>query len=141
METIIITSLDQLEAYKDQETRVIRFEGNVEFRCAANVQDWSIEAGESIEAGWYVFSFRFSVSAKVISTKRLPFWREFWAEMPPLAKYRDVILNESNCWADLKRIGQEDADEICAWEGWHWLLRGQLECLFGLRESFEPPKK
>jgi len=33
-------------------------------------------------------------------------------------------------------ISKEEAEKICAWEGWHWILRAQLEMFFGLKEKY-----
>ena len=103
-----------------------------------------IKADESIKTGWieadWIFSFDNNVSAETISTDHLPAWRKFWAEMPPLRRWREQILDESICWNDFKAIPENEAREICAWEGWHWILRGQLECFFGFKHSFQPPK-
>jgi len=101
----------------------------------------AIKAGGGIEAGGGIFSFTFEISAKWISSKILPFWRQYWAEMPPLKKWRKDILNHNNCWDKLRGLPTKDeALEICQWDGWHWILRGQLGCFFGLIDKFEPPK-
>jgi len=98
-----------------------------------------IKAGYSIEAGGYIFSFVFFVSAKKIITRILPFWRQYWAEMPPLKQWKTEILNESRCWGDLQQLIKPHSKEICAWEGWHWILRAQLEMFFELKSEFIPP--
>jgi hypothetical protein len=96
----------------------------------------SIEARESIEAGGHIFSFTFFVYAKRISTRTLPFWRDYWAEMPPLKKWKDRILDESFCWTDYRKmLTKKEAREVCAWDGWHWLLRAHLEMFFGLKKE------
>ena len=60
--------------------------------------------------------------------------------MLPMKKWRKEILDENNCWNDLKKLpNKEEIIEICTWEGWHWIIRGQLECFFGLKESFMSP--
>ena len=101
----------------------------------------AIKTGGGIEAGGGIFSFTFAISAKWISSKILPFWRQYWAEMPPLKKWRKDILNHNNCWDKLRGLPTKDeALEICQWDGWHWILRGQLGCFFGLIDKFEPPK-
>ena len=102
----------------------------------------SIRAGgdigvSSIKAGGYIFSFAFKISCKKITTKLLPFWRDYWAEMPPFKKWKKEILENSNCWDDYKKIiTKEEAEKICKWDGWHWILRVQLEMFFGLREEY-----
>ena len=103
--------------------------------------DGSITAGGDIEASRYVFSFNHQISARSIATKGLPAWRKFWAEMPPLRKWREEILNLDLCWKDYKLLlTQKEARKVCAWGGWNWIFRGQLECFFGFEESFQPPK-
>jgi hypothetical protein len=156
----IIKNYEDLEPFKDHGARVIRFEGAVEFKCSISVPGdyieagWSIEAGGSIEArdyikaggyikargnikaGGYIFSYMFNISAKVIISKLLPFGRHFWADMPPLKKWRSQILDKSKCWDDLRAMPTPDeANEICAWEGWHPILKCQLEMFFGLKEQ------
>jgi len=57
--------------------------------------------------------------------------------MPPLSKWREAILDERLRWSDYKKlISKEEAEKICAWEGWHWILRAQLEMFFGLKEKY-----
>ena len=98
-----------------------------------------IEAGEGIKAGGgivgqYVFSFFFDVRAKTIKTTKLPFWRQYYADMPPMKKYREAILDERNCWDTLKAmITPAEAQKICKWNGWHWIVRAQLEMFLGLK--------
>jgi hypothetical protein len=54
--------------------------------------------------------------------------------MPPLAKYAATILDDSKCWGSLaSAVTQEEASEICAWNGWHPIIRAQLEMFLGLR--------
>ncbi|MFA5163783.1 MAG: hypothetical protein WC441_04700, partial [Patescibacteria group bacterium] len=104
-----------------------------------------IEAGEYIETGWYieaggyVFSFTFALTCKVLITHQLPFGREFWAGIPALPeKFRDKILDTSKCWPDYQQMfTKKQAQQICKWEGWHWILRAQLEMFFGLKEEYK----
>jgi len=94
-----------------------------------------IKAGDGIEAG-YIFSYTFDISAKKIVTKHLPFWRNYWAEMPPLRKWRSEILDVYKCWDDYpKMLTKKEKQEICAWDGWHWILKSQLEMYLGLKEE------
>jgi len=98
-----------------------------------------IEAKEYIKVFGYVFSFQFAVEAKSISTRRLPFGRRYWAEMPPLKKWRKQILSDMP-WEDLRALPTKaEARKICAWGGWHWLLKAHLEMFFGLRDKIIPP--
>ena len=95
----------------------------------------SIEAGGYIEAGGSIFSFLFEINCESLRTKLLPFWRNYWAEMPPMKEWKEQILSDM-CWDDLRKLPtKEEAKEICAWEGWHWILRVQLEMFFGLKEK------
>jgi hypothetical protein len=58
--------------------------------------------------------------------------------MPPLKKWHAQILDESKCWDDLRAIAtREEAADICAWEGWHPILKAQLEMFFGLKKRVE----
>lgn len=101
-----------------------------------------IKTGKNIETEACVFSYMFEIQAKRISTNLLPLWRSFWAEMFPLGKWKEQILNDNLCWQDLRALPtKKEQIEICSWEGWHWILRGQLECFFGIRKSFSPPRR
>ena len=102
----------------------------------------SIESGGSIRSGEYIFSFTFSIVAKYIITKTLPLGRYFWAEMPPLRKWKKEIQTIGLCWDDYRQmITKAEAEEICRWKGWHWILRAQLEMFFGLKEKYEIKKE
>ena len=98
-----------------------------------------IEAGEYIEAGTFVFSFTFSLQCTALHTKLLPFGRDYYAVMPPLLRWADDIRNK--CWAELRSLPtQDEAEEICNWNGWHWIIAAQLRMFFGLVESVTPPE-
>ena len=161
MKTVTIEKLEDLESFKDYENKILRFEESVDFKIKILLKaGWSIEAGGSIEAGrwieadewieagewikagWWIFSFMFDISAKSISTKKLPFWRKYWEKMPPLKNFKKQILDDKFCWDNLKVLPtQKEKEEIVAWDGWHWILRGQLECFLELKTSFQPPKE
>jgi hypothetical protein len=36
-------------------------------------------------------------------------------------------------------LTKEEAEKVCAWDGWHWILRAQLEMFFGLVDKVRPP--
>jgi hypothetical protein len=58
--------------------------------------------------------------------------------MPPLQKWRDAILDDGTCWGNLRgQATPEEAAAICAWEGWHPILRAQMEMFFGLKGRVE----
>ena len=98
-----------------------------------------IEAGWGIEAGGGILSLTFEIIAKFIIVGRLPFWRKYWAEMKPLLPWREQILDESKCWADYRSmLTKDEAEEVCAWDGWHPVLRAQLEVFFGLKKKAMP---
>ena len=59
--------------------------------------------------------------------------------MPPLKKWKDEILSDA-CWDDLRELMRDDAEEICAWDGWHWIIKAQLEMFFGLKDEYVPEK-
>ena len=98
-----------------------------------------ISAGRGIYAkqtisGLFVSSQTFDIKCEKLITSQLPFWRNFWAKQLPLKKWQNQILNDKNCWNDLKSIPtQQEKQEICAWEGWHPILKAQLEMFFGLK--------
>ena len=152
MKTITIKTMAGLNRYTDLDGTV-HVPGNLVAECSIDVRgylsvDGSIEAGSSIEARGYIEAGRYikaggyDIAATSISTKTLPYWRKYYADMPPLKKWRDKILDNNNCWHDLKLLPTKaEAKKICAWDGWHWIIRGQLECFFGLRESFSPPQE
>ena len=149
-----IKTIEEFEKLLEPDKNRYFFDGSLKILCNINVKFsieitkslWikaggGIKAGGWIEAGGGIFSFTFEISAKWISSKILPFWRQYWAEMPPLKKWRKDILNHNNCWDKLRGLPTKDeALEICQWDGWHWILRGQLGCFFGLIDKFEPPK-
>ena len=102
---------------------------------------WGIKAGEGIKAGWgikakMIFSSIFEISAEYIQTKYLPFYRKFWSEMPPLKKWKNEILSDE-CWDYYKTLmTKKEAKKVCSWNGWHWILKAQLEMFFGLKEKY-----
>ena len=108
-----------------------------EIRITGSIKALSIrvKAGWSIEAGGFILSFNFEIYCTAMISKTLPFWREFWTKMPPLAQYTDTIRN--NCWEKIRQDIGADAARICEWEGWHPILRAQLEMFFRLKESVE----
>lgn len=102
------------------------------------ISSGELMACEEIESGEYVFSFPYRIHAKSIKTKTLPFWREYWADAPPLKKWRKDILAPSRCWDDLRKLPTKaEAEKICRWGGWHWIIRAQLEMFFGLKDVVE----
>lgn len=57
--------------------------------------------------------------------------------MPPLQKWRKEILGDKNCWDELRcLLTQEEAKEVCQWDGWHWIIRAQLEMFFDLKKTY-----
>ena len=102
----------------------------------------SIESGGSIRSGEYIFSFTFSIVAKYIITKTLPLGRYFWAEMPPLRKWKKEIQTIGLCWDDYRQmITRAEAEKICSWQGWHWILRAHLEMFLRLKKKYEIKKE
>jgi len=58
--------------------------------------------------------------------------------MKPLKGWKDAILEESKCWTDLRKlVSDEEAEKICAWDGWHPHHRWHLEMFFGLKQCIE----
>lgn len=110
---------------------------------------WSIESGKSIESGGsivsdqFVHSMRYDIKAKSIKTRLLPHWRQYYADLPIMGKYRELILDTEMCWDDIRKaiIDGGDAQRIYDWDGWHWIIRGQIGCFLGLIESFSPPER
>jgi hypothetical protein len=135
------------------------FDGNIEFKdsgyvtgkievTGSIVAGGSIEAGRSIkavgsiEAGGYIFSFFFEIICKKLITSRLPFCREYWAAQIPLKKYYKIIVDSSLHWNDYKEmVSAKEAKKICAWVGWHWILRAQLEMFFGIKKEYVVKKE
>ena len=57
--------------------------------------------------------------------------------MPPFKKWKKDILDENKYWATFKKlITTKEAKKICKWEGWHWIIRAQLEMFFGLKDKY-----
>jgi len=99
-----------------------------------------IRARGDIHCDEYAFSFDHRVEAASLSTRTLFFSRSYWAEMPPLKKWRREILYGDLCWDGFRSLATKaEAEEICAWNGWHWLLRAHLEMFFRLRDQVVPP--
>lgn len=101
-----------------------------------------IRAEESIETKGYILSHYFSIRAKYMITKTLPFHRGYYSCMPPLIKFRDIIETEHLCFKGLKlelMIEMRKTknkflrQEIVEWDGWHPLIRAQLEMFFNLK--------
>jgi len=62
--------------------------------------------------------------------------------MPPLKKWKKQIINGGNCWNDLRNLlSKKEAQEVCRWDGWHWILKRQLEMFFGLKKYHKLTKK
>ena len=132
---------------RSQEELVAHYDGDLVIECDVNLPGLNLSVSgmlvlkkivvvKSIEAGGWILSLRFEITCKLLITKRLPFWRAYWAAMPPLRPWAKEILDEKNCWDSLKiLITKDQAKEIAAWDGWHPILRAQLEMFLGLRES------
>ena len=136
-----------IESNWDIEARgPIAAKGNI--IAGRDVSSWAtIEAGGHIEAGGCVHSYWFSILTQSLRTKTLPFYKDFWADMPPLRRWREKILKTDNEYCpsyleDLKRlVTKSEAMEICSWDGWHWILRAHLEMFFGLKDEYEIKKE
>ena len=93
-----------------------------------------IEADGAVQTEHFAFSFNHAIVCETLRTKLLPYNRNYWAEMKPLRRWRADILNTDNCWEKLRALfTTADAREICAWDGWHPILRAHLEMFFNLR--------
>lgn len=46
-----------------------------------------------------------------------------------------------NCFPQIREKLQEDAKEICQWNGWHPIMRAHLEMFFGLKINVDYFKK
>ncbi|MDY6957614.1 MAG: hypothetical protein SVK08_00520 [Halobacteriota archaeon] len=115
---------------------------NASILCRRSVEaGWFVKAGSFVEAGEYVHSMSYDIRAKEIITHTLPYWREYYADMPVLKKYRKLILDGNTCWDDIREaiIDGGDAQRIYELDGWHWIIRGQIGCYLGLIDSFAPP--
>jgi hypothetical protein len=95
-----------------------------------------IKTGGGIKAK-FVFSHIFSVDCKFMQTTLLPFSRDFYAQMPPLQKFAEEIMDSKNCWDSLRELARPSAEEICRWDGWHPLIKAQLMMYFQLCEKVE----
>jgi hypothetical protein len=93
-----------------------------------------VNAG-GISAAYVLSSHTFNVNAQWLKTTILPFHRNYWASQLPLQCYAKQILDCTYCWDSLRELIQPKAKQICAWPGWHPLLRAQLEMFFGLKEK------
>jgi len=100
-----------------------------------------IFARGDIYCGGYIFSFNHRVESASLHARTLPFSRSYWAAMPPLKKWRKAILSGIS-WDKMRTLPtKEEAEKICAWDGWYWLTRVHLEMFFGLRSVMAPSKE
>ncbi len=54
--------------------------------------------------------------------------------MKPLQKWRSDI--EEECWDKLKKLPtKKEKKEICEWDGWHPIIKAQLEMFFDLKKK------
>lgn len=50
-----------------------------------------------------------------------------------------MILDNDICWNTFRNLPSfKEKQEIVNWKGWHWILKGQLECFFRLKDQFKP---
>jgi hypothetical protein len=76
-------------------------------------------AATTVQTSEYVLSCEFRIEANEIWTKTLPFGRSFWDEMQPeiyLERPKTVLM-----------------------DGWHWILKGHMECFLNIKDFFQPP--
>jgi hypothetical protein len=130
-----IDTCEELRFEPDGDCGTIEVTGDVIAKTISIESGGSIKADGSIESGGFIFSFKFEIGCKALKTKLLPFWREYWAAMPPLSKFADEIRNQQKCWEDIREALAHEAVEICEWDGWHPLLKAQLEMFFGLKQE------
>lgn len=122
---------------------VIESKGRIEGQGSIKSGECIISKGAiislgSIISGEYIFSFNYDIAGKSLQTRTLPFERKFWAEMPPIQKWKEDILNEKLCWKTYKNLPtMEEKKKICSWDGWHWIIRAQLEMFFGLKKIYK----
>lgn len=100
---ITIKTQGEIEQYFNPESNRYEFHDSVSFEWSV-ITKAGIWSSGSIEAGWYIFSFNFSIKCKFIVTKTIPFWRAYYADMPPLKKWGDKILDNSMCWDDFRSM-------------------------------------
>ena len=147
MENVIIKNKEEMEKYLDSDGNCT-IKGNLIAKC--NVTNTAslyvmgyIEADGYIKAGWYieaggyikasyVLSLNFDITCKKLITKKVPFCRKYYAQMPPLKKYKDHILDPSMCWGSLRELLKPDAKKIVKWNGWHPIVRAQIKMFFEL---------
>ena len=134
MNRIIINTQAEFNALADAKGNVC-VDSHLEFKCDIKAGG-SIEAGLDIEAGCDIFSFTFSVSCKTLTTKKsLPFWRNYYLAIPPLAPIRGVIADTDKCWDDIRVAAMPHTEAILAWDGWHPLVLAQVKMFLGVCES------
>ena len=95
----------------------LRSESNI--RAIGPITAGGFIAAQVIQTQAYVLSYEFRIEAQEIWTKTLPFGRSFWDEMQPeiyLERPRTVLM-----------------------DGWHWILKGHMECFLGMKKFFQPP--
>lgn len=80
-----------------------------------------------------VSSLVHDVRCKYLETRELPMGPAFYAGVPPTAgKFATLMALPAR--DTLSEQWREDAATLCAWDGWHALIRAQLRMYFGLSE-------
>lgn len=89
---------------------------------------------ENIECS-NIWSNKNNIKCKSLKTRTLPFYREYYAGLKLLKKYKRLIMTTRNCWDEIRQgIEEEDIKEICEWEGWHPLIKCQVEMFLGVKD-------
>ncbi len=99
-----------------------------------------IHCGGAIQAGSWVMCPALDIKCTELRNRLLPFGREFWANLPMLAKWREQILDPKMPWLDIRRLPTpQEARTIAETPFGHWSLEGQLRVFLGAQPKVDPP--
>jgi cytoskeletal protein CcmA (bactofilin family) len=101
-----------------------------------------IHCGGAIQAGSWVMCPALDIKCTELRNRLLPFGREFWANLPMLAKWREQILDPKMPWLDIRRLATpQEARKIAETPFGHWSLEGQLRVFLGAQGKVDPPSE
>ena len=102
---------------------------------AETIEATRIETGGKLSADW-VFASEFEVVCKQLETKTLPLGRNYWANHPALAEWKEFLSDENHCWADFKTLAKKTGNgKLDAIDFGHWTLNAQFRNFVGLEPN------
>ena len=83
-----------------------------------------IKSGGYIEAG-YILSLIFEIKCEKMITSKMPFYRNYYSEMPGMEKFAEII--QEKCWDDIREALMGERDYILNLPCWHPIIRTHIE--------------